>query len=91
MMPLLEPGQRILIRPLDRETFPGDILVYSGRNGMTGHRLKGFSKVGGQLRIVTQGDACLFPDEPVEPTQLMGQICPQNNECRMFSLGNPLV
>jgi phage repressor protein C with HTH and peptisase S24 domain len=74
MWPLFMPGQTVLITPAASEPLPGDIIVYTNRYRLVGHRIKGFNFDSGNKRIIAQGDACSRPDEPVDRIQVIGQI-----------------
>jgi hypothetical protein len=92
MTPKIKPGEPLYIRPLKQIAKPGNIIVYLGKNGLIGHRITCFRQIQGTMMIVTQGDACEYPDEPIEAHQIIGQICLNDNAgANIYSLGNSLV
>ena len=63
MFPLLRSGDRVFLRPAERNGIvPGDIIVFSRGGKQIVHRV-----IRGDDVIQTQGDGNPVPDEPLEP------------------------
>ncbi len=71
MAPLLEPGDAVLVqsaRPQDLRR--GQIVVYERGSDWITHRLV----QQGRLFWTLKGDACLAPDAPVQPPEIIGRV-----------------
>lgn len=74
MVPRLEDGDRIAVRPR-RLYWPGDVVAFRSLGGpLLVHRLLGPIRRGGAWRLLAQGDALSRPDEPVTWDQVLGRV-----------------
>lgn len=74
MLPLLPPGTRIEIRPMETPPRSGAILVYVASDGLVVHRLMRAMRRSGRLRFVTKGDASSRYDPPIESSCVLGEV-----------------
>ncbi len=74
MRPLLGPGVRVDIRPLDTPPRRGAILVYSASDRIVIHRLMRVLRDSGGVRFVTKGDASATEDPPIDPSCVLGEV-----------------
>ncbi len=62
-----------VVRVRARRAWPGDVVVVRAHGEhLVVHRLLGFYRQGGQVRLVTRGDAAARADAPVASTRLVG-------------------
>ncbi len=75
MLPLLRPGDRVVVR----RTAPGavrvgDVIVVGRGSGWIVHRVIARSEKDGAFQFVTKGDNCTSPDPPFDATELIGVV-----------------
>ena len=75
MVPALNHGQRLELRPRGFY-LPGEIVAYwTQRHALVIHRVIGYRPGFRRLRYVTQGDNLATSDVPVEGSQIVGRVC----------------
>ncbi len=75
MLPLLWPGDVIIIDPIDIEQIAiGDIVVFKLDNRLVAHRLISISSNNNSKFLFTKGDSNLKKDEPISAELLIGVV-----------------
>ena len=73
MYPAFKPGEKLIVEPFDSEKISlNDVLVFENENQLIAHRLISFRSTEGSY--LTQGDSCLFEDNCVEASAILGKI-----------------
>jgi hypothetical protein len=71
MAPLLKPGDAVLVQPARIQDLQlGQIVVYERGSDWITHRLVQQDRFSWTLK----GDACLAPDAPVQPSEIIGRV-----------------
>jgi signal peptidase I len=75
MLPVVRPGDTLVVEHISRDRARiGDVVVV-GRDGkLCGHRIVSITEDSGKLQWITQGDALPAPDRPVAETELLGRV-----------------
>lgn len=90
MRPLLWPGLRVDVRPLDAAPRLGAILVYTAADGVVIHRLMHVVRDADRVRFATKGDASAREDPPLEPELVLGEVCKIHYGRFSLRVDNPL-
>lgn len=77
MFPTLKPGDKVVIKPLDKGEFPkpGQVVIYELNNVFVMHRLIEITEgsAGDQL-FITRGDSGMEYDKPWQQQQVIGVV-----------------
>lgn len=82
MWPLLQPGDRVSLRPIFGLPSLGTILVYAVADRLVVHRLVRIRRREGRLELVLKGDLSQSCDAPIELARVLGKAV--RNESRGF-------
>jgi signal peptidase len=76
MYPFIKNGDIIIVEPRDSSSLnTGDIVFYRRPDGSTtAHRLVDIKDRGGNMVLITKGDAMKYIDPPVKFKQVMGRV-----------------
>lgn len=76
MYPQIEPGSFLLIEPVNdiASLKENDIVAWKRSSGMVVHRLIRIEHSENSNNYITRGDSCLWEDEPLYPTQIVGKV-----------------
>jgi signal peptidase I len=74
MMPLIWPGDEVLVTADWQAAKRGDILTFLQDGQLNTHRLLRMTNVGGQMICTTKGDNLWQPDPPLAATAVIGQV-----------------
>jgi signal peptidase I len=75
MLPVLWPGDTLVIEPVSREEISaGDIVLFSRGHRFVAHRVVSKHNATKGPEVQTQGDAMPLPDSPVSGDELMGKV-----------------
>jgi hypothetical protein len=74
MMPLIWPGDEVLVTADWQPAARGDILTFVQDGQLNTHRLLRMTNVGGQMVYTTKGDNLWQPDPPLAATAVIGRV-----------------
>jgi signal peptidase I len=75
MLPTILPGDTLVIEAADRKDVSiGDIVLFGRKRRLFVHRVIAQSGDLTDGRLLTQGDAMLYPDEAVHSSELLGRV-----------------
>lgn len=89
MAPLLEPGDRVVVRGLSgRRPAAGDLVLFRSEAGATIHRVIGWRRVGGRRLLLERGDA--NPRAAyLEPSACLGRVVAIEKDGARLSVDGP--
>ncbi len=74
MMPLIWPGDEVLVTADWQPATRGDILTFVQDGQLNTHRLLRITNVGGQMVYITKGDNSWLLDPPLGATAVIGRV-----------------
>ena len=76
MYPTIREGETITVQPVAPAAVKiGDIILYHFQRGVVAHRVVSIEKKRGDaLLFILHADTSGAPDEPVEPSQILGKV-----------------
>lgn len=74
MLPLIWPGDQVLVTAVWQPATRGDILTFMQDGQLNTHRLLRTTNVGGQQLYITKGDNLWQPDPPLLATAIIGRV-----------------
>lgn len=74
MMPLIWPGDEVLVSADWQPAARGDMLTFVQDGQLNTHRLLKMTNVGGQMVYTTKGDNLWQPDPPLTATAVIGRV-----------------
>lgn len=74
MLPLIRPGDQLLIRHGDANLRRGDIVVFLQQGKMVAHRLLRICKDDPITTFITKGDNTSYLDSPVDVSKVVGRV-----------------
>jgi signal peptidase len=88
MRPFIRAGDILEIQPWSGETLRrGDVILYIYQdNRLMVHRIVRMAFENGSEVITTQGDAFLYPDDPVFPARVLGYVTAIEREGRHIQI-----
>jgi Peptidase S24-like len=74
MLPLIRPGDRLLVGFGARDVEPGDVILFRHDGLVVAHRVVGIRERDGVRRLIAKGDNEPFATEDVAPADLLGIV-----------------
>jgi hypothetical protein len=74
MLPLIWPGDEVLVTAVGQPPARGHILTFMQDGQLTSHRLLRAIEVDGQRRYITKGDNQWQPDPPIDAVAVVGRV-----------------
>lgn len=74
MMPLIWPGDEVLVTAEWQPARRGEILTFVQNGQLNTHRLLRMTNVGGQMVYITKGDNLWQPDPPLAAAAVIGRV-----------------
>jgi signal peptidase I len=89
MWPLIVPGDRLLLEPVDSLRI-GDLITFYEVSTLCTHRVMGKIKKAGELLLRTKGDCCGQWDQPIPVESIVGKVVAIQKRDRLLVLKGPL-
>lgn len=90
MLPLIHPGDKVLVQKGKVQATPGDIVVYIDNKGFITHRLLTFlNERAGEIEFLAKGDRIPYPDSPVGIESIIGIVIGIKRGQRSMRLDTP--
>jgi hypothetical protein len=74
MLPLIRPGDRLLVGFGEQDARRGDVIVFRHGGLVVAHRVIGSRRGDGVFRLIAKGDNEPFATEDVAPAELLGVV-----------------
>lgn len=89
MLPLIQPGDQVLVRHGYGNVRRGDIIVFLQQEKMVAHRLLRIYKDGSVTTFITKGDNTSYLDSPVDTSEVVGRVLRIKRGSRWVSIDTP--
>jgi Peptidase S24-like len=74
MLPLIRPGDRLLVAFGERDARPGDVVLFRHDGLVVAHRVVGSRERDGLRRLIAKGDNEPYATEDIVPSNLLGVV-----------------
>ena len=86
MLPLIQPGNQVLIEHGYAKVRRGDVIVFLQEEKMVAHRLLRICNSGSVTTFITKGDNASYLDSPVSASKVVGRVLKIKHGNRWLSI-----